>query len=78
MSATDFKVCGNCRFVGRDKVNNGICRRRPPTVVAAPLVVPTIAGGRPKIDWIAQSIWPPVRDDTPACGDFRFAETMVN
>lgn len=71
MAVTAMDRCGDCEFCGVDKNQQMECRRYPPEAVAAPLVAPTIAGAKPRIEWIVQAVRPPVRAESPACGEFR-------
>lgn len=71
-------ACGNCRHYDVIESKQGVCRRYPPTAVAVPLVSPTIAGARPKNDWVVQAVLPPAREQTPACGEFAWKEECVN
>lgn len=81
MSEYDGRLeCGNCRFWRPDAqtLSSGECWRYPPEVVGTPLVAPTIHGAKPKVDWLIQSIRPPVGAKAPACGEFQSRPEIVN
>ena len=71
------RVCANCEHCrgARDGLE---CWLYPPAVVGAAMGVPSpIPGGAPQINWLINSVHPPVKPDW-TCGQFSPKAAIVN
>lgn len=58
------KVCGSCGLYSRIEVGRGVCRLYPPV----PMLLPEQTLGGTQL--VLRSFFPPVSDDTEACGQY--------
>lgn len=67
--------CHDCYFYESTGVNQGICRRYPPTVQQIPKRVSTLPG-QDAIQMAKLSTYPPVNGEDRGCGEYSRAETI--